>query len=292
MKILLFGKNGQLGRELQHTLAQTGNIYAPTSSQINFSNLKAIESVIYNEKPDLIVNAAGYTSVDLAEKEIDLAMLLNEKAPAVIAESAARINSVFIHYSTDYVFDGSKGSLYVENDSTNPLNIYGQSKLQGENAIRQAGGIHLILRTSWMYGLNGRDFVSRVLLWARQQERMRIVTDQVGSPTWSRMVAEVTASLIAHSHADFRRFFSERKGVFNLSGSGSVSRYDFAHEILHLDPNPEEQVVRYIEPSLTDEFPTPARRPLVTPLDCSRFEETFGISLPTWEHALRLAMGK
>ena len=291
-KILIFGRTGQLGWELQRTLTPLGKVDAFGPDELDLMNLQALERLILDLKPDLILNASAYTAVDRAEEERDVAMRINAEVPGVMAAAARTVGAVLVHYSTDYVFDGTKGSAYTEADAVNPLNVYGQSKLNGEQAIGQVGGAHVILRTSWVYSVGSGGFVSKILSWARQQETMRIVTDQVGSPTWARMLAEASAAMIARSLLDGSGYFSARSGVFHLGGLGSVSRYDFTREVLRLDPNPEGQVVRRIVPALTDEFPTPARRPLVTPLDCSRFEETFGVSLPPWEHALRLAMGK
>ncbi|NOH04664.1 MAG: dTDP-4-dehydrorhamnose reductase [Chloroflexi bacterium] len=292
MKILLFGKTGQLGWELQRTLAPLGSVFAYGPDELDLADLKSLERVIKETQPDLVVNASAYTAVDQAELEPDLAMLINAKAPGVMAETARSLNAVLIHYSTDYVFDGEKGSAYTEDDPPNPLNVYGQSKLEGETAIGQAGGVHVILRTSWVYSVGGGGFVSKILSWARKQETMRIVTDQVGSPTWARMLAEASAVMVARSQPSVRGFFSERCGIYHLGGSGTVSRFDFTKAVLELDPNPEEQIVKRILPALTVEFPSPARRPLVTPLDCSRFERVFGVRLPVWDETLRLAMGK
>lgn len=292
MKILLFGKTGQLGWELHRTLAPLGRVFAYGPDELDLANLKSLERILKETQPDLIVNASAYTAVDRAEQEPDLAMLVNGRAPGVMAEAARSLNAVLVHYSTDYVFDGEKGSAYTEDDPPNPLNVYGQSKLEGETAIGQAGGVHVILRTSWVYSVGGGGFVSKILSWARKQETMRIVTDQVGSPTWARMLAEVSAMTIARSQPDLRGFFGERCGVYHVGGSGTVSRFDFTKAVLDLDPNPEEQIVKRILPALTVEFPSPARRPLVTPLNCSRFEKVFGVSLPMWDETLRLAMGR
>jgi dTDP-4-dehydrorhamnose reductase len=167
--------------------------------------------------------------------------------------------------------------------------VYGQSKLKGEQAIGQVGGAYVILRTSWVYSLRGGGFVSKVLSWARQQESLKIVTDQVGSPTWARMLAEVTSAMVARGS---REYFIERRGLYHLGGSGGVSRFDFTRTILDFDPHSEEQKVKKLEPALTADFPTPARRPLYSTLDCSRFERAFGLSLPNWRTALQWAMGE
>jgi len=289
-KVLLFGRTGQLGWELNRTLAPFGEVYALGPGDLDLVDIDALIRTIHSVQPELIINASAYTAVDRAEREPELAMLLNEKVPMVMAEEARTLHAPFIHYSTDYVFDGTKTSAYTEDDTTNPLNVYGQSKLKGEQAIGQVGGAHVILRTSWVYSLRGDGFVSKVLSWARKQETLKIVTDQVGSPTWARMLAEATSAMAARSLSDSWGYFSEKGGVYHLGGAGSVSRFDFTRAILDLDPHPEEQKVKGLETTLTADFPTPALRPLTTTLDCSRFTRVFGLILPNWKDALRLAM--
>ena len=290
MKILLFGKTGQLGWELERTLAPLGSVHALGQNELDLQDLAALKQVILTTKPNVIVNASAYTAVDRAEQERELAMRINAEAPGVMAQAAKELRSVFIHYSTDYVFDGSQSRPYSETDKVNPLNVYGQSKLSGEQAAAEARGAHVILRTSWVYSLRGEGFVTKVLKWARSQETLKIVSDQVGSPTWARALAETTTLMLARSAPNLFDYFSERAGVYHLGGLGSVSRLDFAQEILRLDPQKEEQICKRLEPALTADFPTPALRPLRTTLDCSRFSATFGVSLPTWQEALWLAM--
>ena len=290
MRILLFGKTGQLGWELNRALAPLGDIIAFGPDELDLIDVDALTRTIREIQPGLLVNASAYTAVDRAEQESEIAMLLNEKVPMVMAEEARRLNAPFIHYSTDYVFDGTKTAAYTEDDPTNPLNVYGQSKLKGEQAIGQVGGAHVILRTSWVYSLRGDGFVSKVLSWARKQETLKIVTDQVGSPTWARMLAEVTSAMTARSSPDAWEYFLEKSGIYHLGGAGGVSRFDFTRAILELDPHPEEQKVKGLEAALTADFPTPAQRPLTTTLDCSRFFRTFGLSLPNWRDTLRLAL--
>lgn len=292
MRILLFGKTGQLGWELNRALAPLGDIIAFGPDELDLIDVDALTRTIREIQPGLLVNASAYTAVDRAEQESEIAMLLNEKVPMVMAEEARKLNAPFIHYSTDYVFDGTKTAAYTEDDPTNPLNVYGQSKLKGEQAIGQVGGAHVILRTSWVYSLRGDGFVSKVLSWARKQETLKIVTDQVGSPTWARMLAEVTSAMTARSSPDAWEYFLEKSGIYHLGGAGGVSRFDFTRAILELDPHPEEQKVKGLEAALTADFPTPAQRPLTTTLDCSRFFRTFGLSLPNWRDTLRLALEK
>lgn len=290
MKILLFGRNGQLGWEAQRTLKPLGDIIACGRAELDLTNLEMLRRMIREIKPQVIVNAAAYTAVDRAESEPELARTINAKAPGVMAEEAQALDIPLIHISTDYVFHGEKGSPYIEEDKTNPLNVYGQSKLEGEQAIVQVGGAHVILRTSWVYSLRGDNFVTKILAWSREQETLRVVSDQVGSPTWARMLAEAISGMVDRSLPNLREYFGERRGIYHLGGRGSVSRFDFAEAILSLDPHPEEQMTRRLEPALTADFPTPARRPLVTSLDCSRFEQVFATRLPGWEENLQLAL--
>lgn len=291
-RILLFGKTGQLGWELNRTLAPLGEIYALGPDELDLVDVAALVRTIHDVQPEIIINASAYTAVDRAEEEPDLAMLINAQDPQIMAEAAHKLNAAFIHYSTDYVFDGTKNSAYTEEDATNPLNVYGQSKLKGEQAIGQVGGAYVILRTSWVYSLRGDGFVSKVMSWARKQETLKIVADQIGSPTWARSLADTSTAMVARSLADPKKYFSERSGVFHLAGSGGVSRFDFARAILDLDPRAEEQKVKKLEAALTAEFPTAARRPLFTALDCSRFEKVFGLRMPGWGESLKRAMEK
>ena len=290
MRIVLFGKNGQLGRELHRNLLPLGELVALDNDELDLADLSALESTLQDLKPDLIVNGSAYTAVDQAETEPEIAYTINSTAPGLMAEAVRRSGGVLIHYSTDYVFDGRKGSLYKESDIPNPLNVYGKSKLAGEQAIQQSGANHLIFRTSWVYSLRGNSFVNKTLAWARKNEILKIVSDQVGNPTWARMLANVTTLLLAQAGADKAAYFDGRGGLYHLAGSGHASRFEWAREILALDPNHSEQATRSLEPVTSDAFPTPAIRPLFSALDCSRFEETFDLHLPDWRDALRLAM--
>jgi dTDP-4-dehydrorhamnose reductase len=291
--ILLIGKNGQLGWELQRTLATVGEITAVDYPDIDLGHPETAGDLIRKIRPVMIVNAAAYTAVDKAESEPELAKAINGTGPGVLAEEARKLRAVLIHYSTDYVFDGKKGALYEEADLPNPLNVYGISKLQGERAIQQVGGDYLILRTSWVYtlrtsagSLRQGGFVNQVLEWARQQEILHIVADQVGNPTWCRMLAEMTAQVL--TQAD--NYIRERTGLYHLAGSGFASRFDWAKLILELDPNKSEQRVKEIIPDLTANFPSLARRPLFSALNYNKFIRTFNLRLPEWENALQLAM--
>lgn len=293
MNLLLLGKNGQLGWELQRCLQPLGTVAAFDYPEVDLADAAGLRRKVRECHPDGIINVAAYTDVDKAESEPDLAEAINAHAPGVLAEEARKLRAVLIHYSTDYVFDGKKGAPYIESDLPNPLNVYGASKLHGEQAIQQAGGEYLILRTSWVYARGSatgnsrhRGFVNQVLGWARQQDTLRVVTDQVGNPTWSRMLAECTAQLLARGAAYIR----EHTGLYHLAGSGQTSRYDWAKLILELDPDKSKQRVKGLMPALTAEFPTPAQRPLFSALDCSHFSAIFGLQLPDWKTALQLAL--
>jgi len=292
MRIVLFGKNGQLGWELKCTLSSLGEIIAFDYEDLDLADFKKLSSKLDELKPDLIVNASAYTAVDRAETEQDLAMKVNGEAPGIIAEAARRSGAMLVHYSTDYVFDGTKGTPYVETDPAHPINVYGESKLAGEQAIQQATEAFLILRTSWVYSLRLQGgFVNKILQWSRQNETLRIVQDQTGSPTWARMLAQVTALLIARGGVDYMDYLKSRHGIYHLAGKGGVSRFDLAKAILRYDPHPEEQTVKRVEGALSTEFPTLAARPAYSVLDCERFEKTFGFRIPKWEESLKLAMG-
>jgi len=286
MKILLFGAMGQLGTELQGTLSPLGEIFPFDIQNLDLENTNAVVETIRNVSPDVIVNASAYTAVDQAESEARKAFKVNGEIPGLFSEEAARLNAYLFHYSTDYVFDGTKGAPYLEGDTPNPLGVYGKSKLAGEEAIQAGKANYLILRTSWVYSRNRNSFVTKVLEWARKQERLSIVSDQVSNPTWARTLAEVTAQLLGKG----LDYIVERRGLYHVAGNGYASRLEWAERILALDPNRQEQMVKEIVPAATSDFPTPAQRPLFSALDCSLFQSTFEIPLPTWEDALQQAM--
>jgi dTDP-4-dehydrorhamnose reductase len=292
MKIVLLGKNGQLGWEFQRVLPILGEVISLDRTELNLSDLPAIQKTLSELKPNLIINASAYTDVDRAEKETDLAMKINALAPGVMAELSRKLGAILIHYSTDYVFDGRKNAPYTENDQTNPLNVYGKSKLMGEENIKQAGDTYLILRTSWVYSLRGNSFVNKVLKWSRQNKNLKVVSDQSSSPTWARMLAEVTSFVLAQNKKDLYENIHERRGIYHLAGNGFTSRYEWAKQILANDPERSEQTVQAIEPARSEEFPTPAVRPLFSALDCARFQATFGLQLPGWKNTLQLAMSR
>ncbi len=293
MNILLLGRTGQLGWELERTLQPLGDVRAYDYPQLNMAEATNLREIIRGCRPEIILNATAYTDVDKAESEPGLAEAINGSGPGLLAEEARKLNAILIHYSTDYVFDGTKGLPYGEDDLPNPLNVYGSSKLHGEQAVQQAGGDYLILRTSWVYAsrfsagkLQPGGFVNKVLGWSRHNETLHMVTDQIGNPTWSRMLAEITAQILAQGMNNIR----DRCGLYHLAGSGFTSRFDWAKLILELDPEKSGQIVKDVLPSLTSDFPTPAKRPLFSALNCDHFGASFGLQLPDWQTALRLAL--
>ena len=286
MKLLLLGNTGQLGWELQRAIQPLGEVVAFDYPQVDLAAPASIHKVVQESRPEGILNATAYTAVDKAESEPELAEAINGKGPGVLAEEARKLNAVLIHFSTDYVFDGTKGAPYEETDLPNPINVYGESKLFGEQAIQTVGGDYLIFRTAWVYSLRRESFVTKVLEWARKKELLRVVDDQVSNPTWARMLAEATAQIFAQGVGYLR----ERAGLYHLAGGGYATRYAWAQEILKLDPKKQEQTVKQLLPALSSEFPTPAQRPFFSALDCQKFEQVFNLRLPPWDAALKLAL--
>jgi dTDP-4-dehydrorhamnose reductase len=292
MRILLLGQNGQLGWELHRTLQPLGEVISLDYPDVDMADARSIREIVRQSTPEVILNATAYTDVDKAESEPDLAEAINGIGPGVLSEEAKKLKAVLIHYSTDYVFDGKKGSPYIETDVPNPLNVYGHSKLNGEQAIQQVGGVYLIFRTSWVYSLRGNSFMNKVLAWARTQETLRIVDDQIGSPTWARLLAEATSQVIAQGRNDPVGYIHEKSGLYHLAGNGSVSRFEWAKKILKMDRKQLELRTKKVLPALTSDFPSLAQRPKYTALDCLKFSTAFGFNLPNWEVALFWAMSK
>lgn len=290
MKILLIGNTGQLGWELERALIPIGEVIAVDYPVIDLADPDSCRDQIRSVKPDVLINAAAFTNVDRAESERDEAEKINAIAPGIMAEESRTLGALLVHYSTNFVFDGNKGKPYLESDLPNPINVYGETKLAGEKAIQQAGGEYYIFRTSWVYSTRKDCFLTKVLDWARKNKEMRIVKDQVGSPTWCRTLAETTTQWLVLACSKEQSWRKNRSGIYHLAGSGAVSRYKWAEEILRMDPNRDEQVVESLQPALSGEFPTPARRPEFAALDCSLFQEEFGIIWSDWLTALKLAM--
>ena len=288
-KILQIGTNGQVGWELLRTCAPLGEVVALDYPHVDLSDYAGLRKLVNEVKPNIILNAAAYTDVDKAESEPDKARAINAVGPAVLAEEAKKINAVLVHYSTDYVFDGTKGSPYVETDATNPLNVYGQTKLEGEQAVAASGCINLVLRTSWVYSMRQGGFVTKVLQWARTQEVMRVVDDQISSPTSARMLAEITALILAQGRDDVVGYLKEKGGLYHCAGGGSCSRYEWAKAILDLDPHKEEQVVKQFLPAKSSDFAVPANRPMVSVLLGQKLEE-IGTQVEHWRDDLAAIM--
>jgi dTDP-4-dehydrorhamnose reductase len=283
MRILITGKTGQVGYELERSMQGLGQIIAVDRAQMDLADLDQMRAVIRSVKPDLLVNAAAYTAVDKAESETQLVVRINAEAPAVMAEELKRLGGSMIHYSTDYVFDGTKTSPYTEQDSPSPINTYGSSKLAGEQAIEAAGIPHLILRTSWIYGMRGKNFLLTILRLAKERDELRIVSDQHGAPTWCRTIADATAHAVAQSigsknHQDWWR---ERSGIYHVTAQGRTTWHGFAEAILNHPDKPA------VIPIASASYPTPARRPLNSEMNCDRWLSTF-CGLPTWDEALML----
>jgi dTDP-4-dehydrorhamnose reductase len=290
MRILILGKIGQLGWELLRTTASLGEVTALDYPEIDLSNAQQVSAAVRQARPQVIINATAYTDVDKAEKEEAKAMAINASGPGLLAQEARRLEAVLVHYSTDYVFDGVLGKPYVESDAPNALGVYARSKLEGEQRIQEAGGQYLIFRTAWLYSTRRPSFVTKVLAWSRQQEVLKVVDDQVSNPTWARLLAEITAQVLAMGSADLPGFMGEKGGLYHLAGKGHASRLEWARAILELDPNRGKKVTRELLAAKTADFPTPAERPLFSALCSDKFEETFGLRIPEWRDTLHQAM--
>lgn len=288
-RILVTGRNGQVGYELRRTLVTLGEIIAVDRHELDLGQPEQIRQQIQTIKPDFIVNAAAYTAVDQAESDAETAMRINAIAPGIIAEEAKRIGAAVIHYSTDYVFDGSKTTPYLETDTPNPVSVYGKTKLAGERAIQAVDVPHLILRTSWVYGKHGKNFYNTILRLAHQREELGIVDDQIGCPTWSRSIAEATAQLMAQQLAnDSADYFGDCSGVYNLVSSGQTSWHGFAKRFLELDPNRTGQMLKTLKAIGTADYPTPAKRPAYSVMSTEKIARTFKLHMPTWHECVEL----
>lgn len=292
MKILLTGRSGQVGYELERSLQGLGEIVALDRAQMDLADLDSVRSAIRAVRPDLIVNPAAYTAVDKAESEAGLAMRINGEAPCVMAEEAKKLGAAMIHYSTDYIFDGSKTGPYTEDDAPNPVNAYGRSKLAGEQAIVACGIPHLIFRTSWVYGMRGKNFLLTVQRLAQERDELRIVNDQHGAPTWCRTIADTTAHVVAmlcagdQSLGIDQNLWRAKSGLYHLTAQGQTTWYGFAQTIVAHWSIHKKPVVTSIK---TQEYPLPAKRPLNSVLSCERLMRTF-CRLPAWDNALRLCL--
>ncbi len=290
-RILLFGRNGQIGWHLCRTLASLGDVTAVDYPDVDFSSADSIRIAMRSLRPTVVVNAAAYTAVDEAESRSDLAMAINGIAPGIIAEEAKRQSSIVIHYSTDYVFDGTKPDHYVESDPPNPLSVYGRSKLAGDLAIQAAGCDHLIFRTSWVYGSRGKNFLLTMLRLAQQRPELRIINDQIGAPTASDFIAQATTAVLAQilSPGASKRI-EGCSGIYNLTNSGETSWFGFAEALLNLAGAKMGLNVPRLLPITTSEYPLPAKRPSNSRLSTRKVQDTFGILIPTWQDSLSHVM--
>jgi dTDP-4-dehydrorhamnose reductase len=289
-KILLLGNIGQLGWELHRSLFPIGEITALDFPQVDMANADGIRKIVYQIKPNLIVNATAYTNVNKAESEPELALAINGIGPGILAKAAKEINAGFIHFSTDYVFNGQKGTAYTEEDAPNPINVYGETKLAGEQAVQDVGGIYLIFRTSWVYSLRRPCFVTKFLQWAKVHETLRIVDDQVSSPTWARTLAESTTYILSQSGSDLLGFIEEHSGIFHLTNDGFCSRYDWTSLILKNYQDKNTLKVKRLERAKSIEFTEPAARPFYSVLDLQKVKDQFKLCIPDWDISLKLAM--
>lgn len=286
MRILLTGTSGQVGWELRRSLGSFGEVITPGRAELDLGRPETIAPYLQNVRPQIIVNPAAYTAVDKAESEPLLAATINGESVAALAAGCARLDALLVHYSTDYVFDGSKTSAYEVDDATAPVSVYGRSKRQGEEAIAASGCRHVIARTSWVYGPRGKNFLLTMLKLARERDSLKVVADQFGAPTSSRLIAEVTAQLLA-------RIASGAKppaALVHLTGAGRTSWHGFASRIVEwgvelglCKPVPVQAIT-------TAEYPTPAKRPVNSSLSLEAIEQAYGLKMPPWEHSLRLCL--
>lgn len=287
MKILLTGKNGQVGFELQRALAPLGEIISVDQAECDLTNPEAIVNLVWQIKPEVIVNPAAYTAVDKAETDTAATFAVNTMAPEILGQEAAKLKALMVHYSTDYVFDGTKIGAYVEDDITSPQNIYGKSKAAGEVALAQANARHLILRTSWVVGAHGDNFAKTVLKLGAEREQLMVVADQFGAPTSAALLADITAQLVRQYQREDQKAFPY--GIYHAVASGDTNWCDYARFVIatakaagkQLKLNPER-----IMPVGTAEYPTAAKRPANSRLATRRLRDTFGLYLPSWQDGL------
>jgi dTDP-4-dehydrorhamnose reductase len=292
-RILLTGASGQVGGDLLETLKPLGEVIAPARAEMDLANADSVRQMIRAVRPRWIVNPGAYTAVDKAETEPELAFAINAEAVGIMGQEARAIGAGIIHFSTDYVFDGSGSAPYRETDATRPVSVYGASKLAGEKALADTGAAHMIFRTSWVYGTRGKNFLLTILKLARERETLRVVADQYGAPTWSRDLARMTAEVIRKCEAkalsqDLAGALAEVEGVFHATGTGETTWYGFAADAILLQRE-RKPGVRFatIEAITTAEYPTPAKRPANSRMNCERLKERFGWEMPDWRHSLR-----
>ncbi len=297
-RILLTGGSGQVGRELVRTLAALGEVVTPTHAEMDLADARSVRQTIRRTRPRWIVNPGAYTAVDKAESEPDIAQAVNAEAVAVMGEEALAVGAGILHFSTDYVFDGTKVEPYTEDDATGPASVYGRTKLMGEQALKRSGAAHAIFRTSWVYGVTGKNFVLTILKLARERETLQIVADQHGSPTWSRDLAGMAADFIAMCEGqagggDLHAAVGELGGLYHAAGSGYTTWFEFASEAVAMAKRREPGVsFAKLEPITTAQFPTAARRPANSRMSCARLEERLGWQMMDWQESLREVMAE
>ena len=284
-RILVTGANGQVGWELRRSLAAMGSVVALDRGAFDLTQPDAMRATIREIEPAVLVNAAAYTAVDRAESEPDLAMAINGVAPGVMAEEMARLGGILIHYSTDYVFDGAGQTPWTELDTPNPVSVYGRTKLAGECAIAAVGAGHLILRTSWVYGRRGSNFVRTIIRLALERDELRVVADQTGAPTWSGDLADWTAAIVSRL-LEPQTSTSQAAGIFHLVASGRTTWHGLAQAVVRLAPELAHRRQVVVVPIESAEYPLPAKRPAFSVLDTARVHEVFGIAPRHWENAL------
>ncbi|CAB3760114.1 dTDP-4-dehydrorhamnose reductase [Paraburkholderia humisilvae] len=288
--VLVTGSNGQVGTALLSRLTGFGRLVAAERNLLDLSDLAQVRRVVSQVKPAVIVNCAAYTAVDKAESDSELTMRINGEAPGVLAEEARRTGALLVHYSTDYVFDGSKDGAYVESDTPNPLNVYGASKLAGERAIAQAGGAWLVLRTSWVYGLYGKNFLLTMLRLGAQKKEIPVVADQFGAPTWAGTIADLTVQMLQQTpvaEKEALSWWTQRSGVYHMTAAGATSWAGFAEAIF---AQAELDVTPTVMPIPTEAYPTPARRPRNSRLSNEKVAQAFNIQSPDWLVELQRCM--
>ena len=289
MKILLTGKTGQIGEELNNIVGDLGNLITVDKEQLDLSKPNSIEPVILDIKPDIIINPAAYTAVDKAEEEPDLAMTVNAIAPGLLAKAARKVGAGLIHYSTDYVFDGYSEIPYKEEDPPNPLNVYGKTKLAGEKALAEAGIPFLIIRTGWVYSLHGKSFLRTIKKLAEEKDIIQVIDDQIAAPTWARSVALKTHQIL--KQCSNKKWLETKdpslSGIFHLTCQGNTSWHGFAREVLNMS-NTSKNIKLIAIP--TSDYPAPATRPHNSLLNNEKIQRVFGLDMPHWEDALKDCM--
>jgi dTDP-4-dehydrorhamnose reductase len=301
-RILVTGASGQVGGELLRSLAALGEVVAPSRAELDLSDAASVRAMVRQVKPRWIVNPGAYTAVDRAESEPELAYAVNATAVRALGEEAKAIGAAVVHFSTDYVFDGQGTAPYAETDAVNPTSVYGASKLAGEQELARSGAAHLIFRTSWVYGATGKNFLLTILKAARERDRLRVVADQHGAPTWSRDLARMTAHVIGEcvrrsatpeTREGLLDAVAQVGGVYHAAGAGETTWYGFTAEAVRQQAERTPGIrLAAVDPIATAEYPTPARRPVNSRLDCRKLQDAFGWSMMRWEESLRAVLAE